>query len=518
MLTSPFHDWPHYATDSLHRKHHETGDELTELRQFNLSRRQERAPSQGAAPSTFRRDQASHPIQFGRPRDDHFYPLPICLLQPEFGTFQDDLRSVPLDPSLSPLGWEWVTKLSLLFEKESDREKALHKLLASLLGKDFVIEKMNIGKYQTDGGVRIPQPGFPNLLVVPVNIEVKNETTEGSADGVFENILYFREGVRVLLTGQYEGDWKKTRFPSILILHNGTFLAQLLTLLDLISHYFTGPNIQVLGAVYLAAEYVEVLSHSIPLYFNPYNTSAMADLLRFMTALRRLFQSIWKVYEHPTNHAVDETQVKFPYPRSYSVNVGAEDPHQTVSFDYIGRLSNIRLVFTARTKQGKYVIVKFGSGQYGANAHQAAVTAGLAPAILSYSHLPGGMWMVVMEPLEIDFKPCDEFNEISDSLMQAVMTSIDRFHALGYVHGDLRDSNVFVRERTGPSKDVTWECRLIDYDWAGREGDAIYPLGVYCNDAVWRPEKYMDGKPITTQSDRQMVDEFCKRRAMVSRF
>jgi len=274
----------------------------------------------------------------------------------------------------------------------------------------------------------------------------------------------------------------------------------------------------VLGAVYLAAEYVEVLSASIPLYFNPYNTSAMADLLRFMTALRRLFQSICKVYEHPTNHAVDETQVKFPYPRSYSVNVGVEDPHQTVSFDYIRRLSNIRLVFTARTKQAKDVIIKFGSGHYGAKAHQAAVAAGLAPAILSYSHLPGGMWMVVMEPLENDFKSCDEFNELSDSLMKAVSTSLDHFHALGYVHGDLRDSNVFVRKHIGPSEDVTWECRLIDYDWAGREGDVKYPLGVYCNDYVWRPEKYMDGKPITAQGDRQMVEEFFKRRAMVRRF
>jgi hypothetical protein len=46
----------------------------------------------------------------------------------------------------------------------------------------------------------------------------------------------------------------------MLFLHNGTFLAQLLTLLDLVSHYFIGPNIQVLGAVYLAVEYVEVLS------------------------------------------------------------------------------------------------------------------------------------------------------------------------------------------------------------------------------------------------------------------
>jgi hypothetical protein len=152
------HDYCHYATDSLPRKHHETRDQLTKLRRrhSNLSQRLEKAPSQEAMPSTFRRDQASHPIQFGRPRDDHFYPLPICLLQPEFGTFQDDLRSVPLDPSLSPLGWEWVTKLSLLFDKESEREKTLHKLLASLLGRDVVIEKMNIGKYQTDGGVRIP--------------------------------------------------------------------------------------------------------------------------------------------------------------------------------------------------------------------------------------------------------------------------------------------------------------------------------------------------------------------------
>jgi hypothetical protein len=39
--------------------------------------------------------------------------------------------------------------------------------------------------------------------------------------------------------------------------------------------------------------------------------------------------------------------------------------------------------------------------------------------------------MVVMEPLENDFKPCDEFNELSDSLMKAVSTSLDRFHALG---------------------------------------------------------------------------------------
>jgi hypothetical protein len=282
----------------------------------------------------------------------------------------------------------------------------------------------------------------------------------------------------------------------------------------LLSYYFTGPNIQVLGAVYLAAEYVEVLSPSIPLYFNPYNSSAMEGLLRFMTALRHLFQSICKVYEHPTNHVVDKTQVVFPYPQSYSLNIGVPEPYQTVSFAYSERLSNIRLVFTALTKAkpAKDIIVKFGSGQYGAEAHQAAVTAGLAPAILSYSHLPGGMWMVVMEPLQNDFKPCDEFNELSGSLTTTIRTSLDLFHALGYVHGDMRDSNVFVRKRTGPSKDATWECKFIDYDWAGREGDVKYPIGVYNNGSVWRPEQYMDGKVITPDDDRAMMKEFFKRR------
>jgi hypothetical protein len=37
---------------------------------------------------------------------------------------------------------------------------------------------------------------------------------------------------------------------------------------------------------------------------------------------------------------------------------------------------------------------------------------------------------------------------------------------IAFTHWDLRDSNVFVRKRTGPSKDM-----------AGREGDVKYPLG-----------------------------------------
>jgi hypothetical protein len=40
----------------------------------------------------------------------------------------------------------------------------------------------------------------------------------------------------------------------------------------------------------------------------------------------------------------------------------------------------------------------------------------------------------------------------------------------------------------------------MDFDWACKEGAAaaaMYPIGVYNTIAVWRPERYLDGKPIT---------------------
>ena len=59
------------------------------------------------------------------------------------------------------------------------------------------------------------------------------------------------------------------------------------------------PNIQALGAVYLSHQYVQVLSPSLPLYFNELDAHSMQNLLRFKTALRRLFRSLCTIYENP---------------------------------------------------------------------------------------------------------------------------------------------------------------------------------------------------------------------------
>lgn len=87
-----------------------------------------------------------------------------------------------------------------------------------------------------------------------------------------------------------------------------------------------------------------------------------------------------------------------------------------------------------------------------------------------------------------------------------IQESVCRFHELGFVHGDLHDTNVFVHSCNGK-----WECQLIDYDWAGREGEVIYPIGVYNSTLVWQPKDHMDGLLITFEHNRQNLSHFLRR-------
>jgi hypothetical protein len=479
---------------SQYRQLNEERDKLTELRTEVYSKRPEQIPSKGSSVSAFIKAQKSDPIAIGRPKREDFYHIPVSLFHPAFAQFKDDLVSGPLDKSLSSLACRWMTELSAFFDNEGKREAKFHELLSELLD-DYTISKKTFGSrsYETDGGISPgPKNHFPDLLVKPLLVEVKVELTQkGNSDAFFEIVLYDQEGVRTILADdRYKGDWRKTRLPSLLLIHNG-------------------PNIQALGAVHLMEQYVEVLSPSLPLYFSEYDIHAFENLIRFMTALRRLFRSLCNVYDNPNDYAVDSTQVSFPCYCFYDSFSGSK-----VRFTYTKRISQVRLVFSARTEDNKDIIVKFGDGRYGTDAHKAAAEAGLVPALLGYSKLDGGMWMVAMESMEDDFVPCNEFQGLVQSCKDAIRMSVRKLHGLGFVHGDLRDGNVFVREQ-GEDR---WDCQIIDYDWAGREGEVVYPLGVYNTDFVWRPERYLDGEKITVKHDCATLEEFLERHTTVNRF
>ncbi|KAF9062703.1 hypothetical protein BDP27DRAFT_1336206 [Rhodocollybia butyracea] len=459
----------------------EERDRLTEIRMNNISKRTPKAPSTGAHVSTFISDAKSAPLGIGRPKSKDLYPVPLSLLQAEFAKFKQDVVSGPLDRDLSPLAHKWRNELSSYLNPEKEREAKFRELLSELFD-GWKVSKKKFNGYTTDGGLDLAD--VMELLVAPLLVEVKTEFTEGGCDAVFEIVLYYLEGVRFILEDDaLKGDWRKTRLPSLLIVHNG-------------------PNIQALGAVNTGEIYVEPLSSSVPLYFNEFDSTSMEILIRFMSALRRLFRSLHAIYQKPVDHAVDVDQITFPYVRSYK-----SSSDTVVPFKYVERVSDVRLVFTACTENNRQIIVKFGSGQYGVEAHKAAAQSNLAPALLSHTDLTGGWWMVVMEALGDEWTPCDEIATFEPSCKDMIQESVRRFHELGFVHGDLRDTNVFVR-----SCDGKWECQLIDYDWAGREGEVVYPTGVYNSTLVWRPEDHMDGLLITFEHDRQTVSHFLRRR------
>ncbi|KAF5378381.1 hypothetical protein D9757_010881 [Collybiopsis confluens] len=526
-------EWEVWESGKYPREPLKMDPSLTELRVTNIAQRPVETPSTGGRPVLFAEEQKKNPIAMGRPKTADHYDVPVSLLHPAFAQFKKNLVSGWVDAKLSPLAFRWIRELSEFFPAETDREAKFHELLSDLL--EFKISKKTYRRLKTDGGLDLNDPkdrlqNFIDLYVKPILVEVKAETTCGIVDAVFQSILYDQEAIRVTLTDdQYNGPWRKTRLASIIIIHNG-------------------PNVQVLGVVWLAKQYVEVLSPSFPLHFNEFDTQAFENLLRFMTSLRTLFQALLKLYQEPDLHAVQHDQVTFPYPSSYdalenstessneagtasvaepvaepiavsyltndevapgsSTDPGSVTSKNKVQFRYIKRVDPIRLVFTAQTTEGENIIIKFGYGRYGLDAHKAAAKVHLAPGLLGYSKLTGGWWMVAMELLHEDFQSCAQVG-VDDACKSVIRSSIHAFRAMGFVHGDLRASNVLVR-KCGDQ----WECKLIDFDWAGCAGQVTYPYAVYRTSSVYRPMVNMDQLPITYEHDNLTLDNMlseCKR-------
>lgn len=204
----------------------EERDPLIDLRRAQGGFQSTDTPSTGANPSILCERQASHTYEFNRPRPGVYYPIPVSLLQPEFGHFRRDVRTIAPDPRLSPLVRQLARELSSLSIDRELRKLRLQYFLTKLFG-GVTFEKRSIGSYGTGGGFgHIPLSDLP---IDPILIEVGDETTCGSSDAVSKLLLSYKERVGHALHRDFlhKGDWLKTRLPSILLLHDGRPLADI---------------------------------------------------------------------------------------------------------------------------------------------------------------------------------------------------------------------------------------------------------------------------------------------------
>ncbi len=125
--------------------------------------------------------------------------------------------------------------------------------------------------------------------------------------------------------------------------------------------------------------------------------------------------------------------------------------------------------------------------------------------VLRVESLPGGWHLVEMEWLPLPY----EWQQLSmlrgtelDKALAVVQKQLAFAHsATGMVHGDMRPRNCLVR-RDGKGSG-SWQVRFIDFEWAGREGEATYPAGL--NPEIPWPDDVAGGKQLRCAHDIELL-------------
>lgn len=198
---------------------------------------------------------------------------------------------------------------------------------------------------------------------------------------------------------------------------------------------------------------------------------------------------------------------------SWQTYTDANNQFQEFTYDETQKFRE-KLVFFGKLKTNpkRRICIKFVT-RYSAGAHRFCASKGHAPELIAFEKLPGGWYMVVMDALDIAdgyiapksnayqcFKHRDRIPDLK-KLEEAVTALIKDLHDGGYVHGDLRDVNLFVRE-DGPDRATNF--MLLDFDWAGEVHKTYYPPYVNRKE-VDRPAGARDGLEILMDHDLEML-------------
>ena len=207
------------------------------------------------------------------------------------------------------------------------------------------------------------------------------------------------------------------------------------------------------------------------------NESHITHVARVFYALKTCLEKLTAYYEsqQPTSdHLVGSRY--FPSITAY------RQGNVLVEFEYVGYLENgpdcvtLRAQTIAEPRQD--IVVKFVN-RYGEKAHRILADEGLAPKLLycGSPRLDGdqpsyqSISMVVMEYIDGDTLAVAKHGmnkETMERVRLEVSRALELLHGHRLVFGDLRLPNIMI------TKDG--EVRLIDFNWAGEEGQAKYPL------------------------------------------
>jgi len=310
--------------------------------------------------------------------------------------------------------------------------------------------------YRTDGHLRI---GGRVILLV----EGKNEIGSTGAEPIFQGLAYYASVVG------NPASKPSDRFPMFLI-------------------FVVGSIIGVTGIAFTDRPNAQILIRPFHLSWHSTDLDTRAEAARCFGALKEATRSLG---EHQELGLDPSSDPRFPYPFEYT-----DSDTTSRRFKFEHQLSG-KLVFFGRTSDDDKICIKF-TRSYSKTVHLQCAARGRAPALKGFQQLAGGWYMIVMDDLR------DSYRHPSDSLgmdrpSKAIKALLLDLHQSGYVHGDIRSSNIMV----GDNED---DFMLVDFDWAGRIGEARYPMNLNRSEGLWRPDGARDGAIILADHDIEMLE------------
>jgi hypothetical protein len=186
----------------------------------------------------------------------------------------------------------------------------------------------------------------------------------------------------------------------------------------------------------------------------------------------------------------------FPFLSSYDEG--------STAFTYHNRLADDKLIFSAALDQHEVdvFLVKF-SRRYSEAAHRYMASRDSAPNLRRCVQISKEWTAVIMDrsTYELLFDS-GLSSENKEKVRSKVRSVVQLLHEGGFVHGDIRDTNILFDRGSLESEDVL--IHLVDFDWAGRIGEAKYPVNIN-KTGVRRPHDVVGGQPITQEHDLEMV-------------
>ncbi|KIY73275.1 hypothetical protein CYLTODRAFT_440083 [Cylindrobasidium torrendii FP15055 ss-10] len=381
--------------------------------------------------------------------------IPVELFHPAFAEFRsvanDNTQQPPLD--LIELTLDFMRGVARISTDEASRQGFTRRMLAEIISVG-VVQTVNSNKSSADHIVLNMTHGAAALAVIEEKPEL-GHSGEGSVQGSFSYLQHWSDV-------QQEPLSLSCFCPSFIV-------------------SVAGPWISICGAVFTTKAVVQRLTDYIWLgngrAIDDINTLRIA---RILLALRRGIASLSSFYD---SLEIRNTAARFfPLATSFPQTLG-DGSIALVRFQYLEPLKGIDsscLAFLAINQEThERYVVKFVE-QYGQHAHRLLADSNDAPKLLHC----GSVWgddgldrgcqprkMVVME-----YVPGEVLAKKATSVVRSAVESvIQKLHSANLVHGDIRQPNILIAEGSGaPATRV----KILDFDWAGIEGETKYPLNL----------------------------------------